>query len=163
TILKRNDISGKTGTTNDSRDTWFSGFTADLVATSWVGFDDMSRKLGRTTPNQNLINKNPQTANVIGNAMAGGEDGAKAAQPAWIRFMQKALHNVEEKPQPIPTNIVKLRIDRGSGKLSQRADHTSMFEYFVQGTEPGVFVTDSEFVDPYANSDPDAKQEEDIF
>ncbi|MFT5675001.1 MAG: penicillin-binding protein 1A [Paraglaciecola sp.] len=163
TLLKRNDIGGKTGTTNDSRDTWFSGFTADLVATSWVGFDDMSRKLGRTSPNQNLINKNPQSANLIGNAMSGGEDGAKAAQPAWIRFMQKALHNVEEKHQPIPTNIVKLRIDRGSGKLSQRTDHTSMFEYFIKGTEPGVFVTDSEFVDPYEISDPEAAQEEDIF
>ena len=57
-ILQRTDIAGKTGTTNDSRDTWFSGFHKDLVATTWVGFDNMGRQLGRATRNQNLINKN---------------------------------------------------------------------------------------------------------
>lgn len=90
-LLQRADIAGKTGTTNDSKDTWFSGFTNDLVATVWVGFDDMSRSLGRASRNQNLVNKNPQKFNFIGNAMIGGEDGAKAAEPAWIRFMQRAL------------------------------------------------------------------------
>ncbi len=87
-ILQRTDIAGKTGTTNDSRDTWFSGFHKDLVATAWVGFDNMGRQLGRATRNQNLINKNPEKFNWIGNALIGIEDGAKAAEPAWIRFMQ---------------------------------------------------------------------------
>ena len=131
-ILQRTDLAGKTGTTNDSRDTWFSGFNRDIVATAWVGFDDMNRVLGRATRNQNLINLNPEKFNWIGNAMIGAEDGAKAAQPAWIRFMQVALADEPEAPMPIPEEIVTVRIDRNSGKLTRRTDHTSLFEYFIR-------------------------------
>ncbi|MFQ3236466.1 MAG: penicillin-binding protein 1A [Paraglaciecola sp.] len=162
-LLKRGDISGKTGTTNDSRDAWFSGFTNDLVATVWVGFDDMSRTLGRTSRNQNLINKNPQKFNYIGNAMIGGEAGAKAAQPAWIRFMQKALDGVPQQKRPIPTNIISARIDGETGKLTQRTDHTSLFEYFSQGSAPENYVSDSEFFDPAQGDEQESKPVEDIF
>ncbi|WP_041713277.1 penicillin-binding protein 1A [Paraglaciecola sp. T6c] len=162
-LLQRADIAGKTGTTNDSKDTWFSGFTNDLVATVWVGFDDMSRSLGRASRNQNLVNKNPQKFNFIGNAMIGGEDGAKAAEPAWIRFMQQALDGVPEKKRPMPTDLVTTRIDLASGKLTQRTDHTSMFEYFMQGTAPTSYVSDSEFVDPAEESSEQSKPLEDIF
>lgn len=144
-ILGRTDIGGKTGTTNDSRDTWFSGFGPNLVATSWVGFDDNVRQLGRATRNQNLINKNPSKFNWIGNALIGSEDGAKAAQPAWIRFMQIALDGVEQTTKEIPQGIVRVRIDRATGLLSTKTDGSSMFEYFVKGSEPTTFVSDNTF------------------
>ena len=84
------DLAGKTGTTNEAKD-MFSGIGGHLVATAWVGFDDNNRSLGRTSGNQYLINKNPKRYNWMGNAMVGAEDGARVAQPVWIRFMQKAL------------------------------------------------------------------------
>ena len=162
-ILQRDDLSGKTGTTNDARDTWFSGFHRDIIATAWVGFDDMNRNLGRSTRNQNLINRNPEKFNWLGNAMIGGEDGAKAAQPAWIRFMQKILDGVPEEPMAIPEGVVRVRIDRGTGKLTRRTDHTTLFEYFAQGTEPKVFVLDDEIVDPAQGDENAAPEPEEIF
>nr|WP_136251431.1 PBP1A family penicillin-binding protein [Ningiella ruwaisensis] len=141
---QRSDIGGKTGTTNDARDTWFTGFAPGLVASAWVGFDDPARELGRATRNQNLINRNPERFNWIGNALIGAEDGAKAAQPAWIRFMQSVLEDVPEETKMIPEGIVRVRIDRETGKLTTRTDSSSMFEYFVQGTEPNTFVQDSD-------------------
>lgn len=162
-ILGRNDLAGKTGTTNDSKDTWFSGYSPDLVATSWVGFDDMSRALGRTSRNQNLINQNPDKYNWIGNAMFGGEDGAKAAQPAWIRFMADVLADVPEVAKPIPEGIITVRIDRASGKLTKRTDYTSMFEYFVEGTEPTNYVQSNEVIDPFESSEGNKSEPEEIF
>ena len=162
-ILGRTDIAGKTGTTNDSRDTWFSGFHKDLVATAWVGFDNMNRQLGRATRNQNLINKNPEKFNWIGNALIGTEDGAKAAGPAWIRFMQRALEDKPHTPIPVPENIVRVRIDRTSGKLTRRTDHTTLFEYFLQGTEPTTYVRDHEVVDPATQDTTTTPEPEEIF
>ena len=162
-ILQRTDIAGKTGTTNDSRDTWFSGFHKDLVAPAWVGFDNMGRQLGRATRNQNLINKNPEKFNWIGNALIGIEDGAKAAQPAWIRFMQHALESKPHTPMPVPENIVRVRIDRTSGKLTRRTDHTTLFEYFLQGTEPTTYVRDDEVLDPATQDKTTAPEPEEIF
>lgn len=144
-ILQRTDIGGKTGTTNDSRDTWFSGFGPGLVATAWVGFDDNVRQLGRASRNQNLINKNPDRFNYIGNALIGAEDGAKAAQPAWIRFMQVALDGTEQAIKEIPEGIVRVRIDRKTGLLTRKTDSSSMFEYFKKGTEPTTFVSEDSF------------------
>jgi penicillin-binding protein 1A len=160
---RRSDIAGKTGTTNDVRDTWFSGFTPDLVATAWVGFDDNNRRLGRSMPNQNLINKNPKTYNYIGNALVGSESGAHAAQPAWIRFMQHALASKPEHMLPMPTDLLTVRIDKGTGKLTNRTDKTSMFEYFTQGTEPQNFVTDAQIIEASEQSGQSKNQIEDIF
>lgn len=162
-ILQRTDLAGKTGTTNDSRDTWFSGFNRNIVATAWVGFDDMNRKLGRTSGNQNLIARNPEKYNWIGNGLVGSEDGAKAAGPAWIRFMQVAMKDMPHSPQPIPKDVVRVRIDRTSGKLTRRTDHTTLFEYFLRGTEPTVYVSQSEFVDPAESDDDDETEQETIF
>jgi penicillin-binding protein 1A len=160
---RRSDIAGKTGTTNDVRDTWFSGFTPDLVATAWVGFDDNNRRLGRTTRNQNLVNKNPQKFNYIGNALIGSESGAHAAQPAWIRFMQHALADQPEHLLPMPTDLLTVRIDKGTGKLTNRTDKTSMFEYFTDGTEPQVFVADAQIIEAAEQGEQSKKQIEDIF
>lgn len=161
-LLRRDDVAGKTGTTNDVRDTWFSGFTPDLVATTWVGFDDNNRRLGKASRNQNLVNKNPQKYNYIGNAMAESESGAVAAQPAWIRFMQIALEGVKEHQLPMPTDLVTVRIDKNSGKLTNRTDKTSMFEYFVEGTEPQIFVTESEIIE-VKDGEQNSKAYEEIF
>jgi penicillin-binding protein 1A len=160
-ILGRTDIGGKTGTTNDSRDTWFSGYAPGLVATSWVGFDDNQRQLGRTTRNQNLVNLNPEKFNWIGNALIGSEDGAKAAQPAWIRFMQVALADTPESPLVIPPGITQVRIDRTTGNLTQRSDHTSLFEYFAEGTEPTIMVRTDQVVDPLVTDGTKPKEQGD--
>ena len=163
-ILQRTDIGGKTGTTNDSRDTWFSGFAPGLVATSWMGFDDNNRQLGRTTRNQNLVNLNPDKFNWIGNALVGSEDGAKAAQPAWIYFMQEALKDVPHSPVTIPAGITQVRIDRATGKLTNRSDHTALFEYFAVGTEPTIEIRDDQIIDPLEQQQKNKKNEgDDIF
>lgn len=161
-LINRSDVAGKTGTTNDVRDAWFSGFTPDLVATTWVGFDDNNRRLGRTSANQNLINKKPKYS-YIGNVIIGSEAGASAAQPAWIRFMQHALAGKPEHLLPMPTDLLTVRIDKGTGKLTNRTDKTSMFEYFTQGTEPQVFVADAQIIEAADKGEQSKKQIEDIF
>ncbi len=129
--LNRRDIGGKTGTTNDSKDTWYSGFAPGLVATVWVGFDDHSRELGRTSYNANLDKEQ----------VSGAEAGAKTAQPAWIDFMIDAMVDVPEQRKDVPADIVKVRIDRATGLLTRKDDASSMFEYFVKGTEPTEYVS----------------------
>ncbi|MBW3165665.1 penicillin-binding protein 1A [Ferrimonas balearica] len=125
-LLKRHDIGGKTGTTNEARDTWFTGFAPHLIATAWVGFDDHSRQLGRTRWNK----YGPQ------DQITAGESGAKTAGPAWNQFMFDVLKGVPEQSTVIPEGIVTARIDRATGKLSNRTDASSRFEYFIEGTAP---------------------------
>ncbi|MGY5450784.1 penicillin-binding protein 1A [Agarivorans sp. MS3-6] len=134
--LKRRDIAGKTGTTNDAKDAWFSGFSPDLVVTSWIGFDNFNRELGEASYNQNLDK----------NQITGKEFGARTAQPAWIDFMKVGLEGVPEKPLQPPKNVNTVRIDRATGQLSNASDHTTRFEYFEKGTEP------TEYVKPAAGS-----------
>jgi penicillin-binding protein 1A len=130
--LGRRDIAGKTGTTNQSKDAWFSGFTRRLVTTSWIGFDDHQRNLGKTTYNNNLTN----------NQITGSEFGAKSAQPAWITFMESALPLFAEETFEPPVDIVSVRIDKTTGKLTTKTDRSSEFEYFIAGTEPTEYVTE---------------------
>ena len=130
--LKRRDIGGKTGTTNDSKDAWYNGYAPGLVATAWVGFDEHSRNLGRTTPNPNIEDD-----------VSGAEAGAKTAQPAWISFMDVALEDIPEHDKTLPNDIVRVRIDRNTGLLTNKQDSTSMFEYFLKGTEPTEYVTEN--------------------
>nr|WP_245217419.1 PBP1A family penicillin-binding protein [Rheinheimera maricola] len=131
--LKRRDISAKTGTTNDSKDTWFSGFTPDLAVTVWVGFDDANRSLGRALWHANMGQQQS----------AGTESGARTALPAWQAYMRKALALYPEQAKSTPTGLSSVRIDVQSGLLSRRTDHSSIFEYFKQGTEPTQYVTNS--------------------
>ncbi|MEW6983539.1 penicillin-binding protein 1A [Colwelliaceae bacterium 6471] len=130
-VLNRRDIAGKTGTTNESKDAWFSGFSRRLVATSWIGFDDHTRELGRTIYNNNL-DKNQAT---------GAEAGAMSAQPAWIKFMETALSDLPVELFEQPADVVSVRIDKATGKLTTKTDKSSLFEYFKAGTEPTEYVT----------------------
>ena len=149
--LGRRDIAGKTGTTNQSKDAWFSGFTRRLVTTSWIGFDDHQRNLGRTTYNNNLTK----------NQIVGSEFGAKSAQPAWITFMQSALPLFTEETFEPPVDIVSVRIDKTTGKLTTKTDRSSEFEYFITGTEPTEYVTEDNSSDILDGSVDD--EEEELF
>jgi len=102
--LGRGDIAGKTGTTNDGRDAWFSGFNPDLVATAWVGFDQ-ERPLGPD------------------------EEGARTALPMWIYFMREALAGAPQHRLPMPDGVVTARIGTESSEFSEEAP--AEFEYFL--------------------------------
>ncbi|MEC7939155.1 MAG: PBP1A family penicillin-binding protein [Pseudomonadota bacterium] len=147
--LKRRDIGGKTGTTNDSKDTWYSGYGPGMVATVWVGFDNHNRNLGRTKANSNLGK----------NQITGAEAGAKTAEPAWVDFMGTALAGVPAQRKEIPENIVRVRIDRDTGLLTNKYDSSSMFEYFVKGTEPTEYITERFNDDIYSTSSGETVEE----
>lgn len=146
--LKRRDIGGKTGTTNDSKDTWYSGYGPGMVATVWVGFDNHNRNLGRTKANSNLGK----------NQITGAEAGAKTAEPAWVDFMGTALAGVPAQRKELPENIIRVRIDRETGLLTNKFDSSSMFEYFEKGTEPTEYITER-FNDIYSTSSGEAVEE----
>ncbi|ATF90723.1 carboxypeptidase/penicillin-binding protein 1A [Cedecea neteri] len=121
--LKRRDIGGKTGTTNSSKDAWFSGYGPGVVTSVWIGFDDHRRDLGRTT-----------ASGAIKDQISGYEGGAKSAQPAWDDFMKIALSGVPEDPMAPPPGIVTVNIDRSTGQLANGGN--SREEYFIEGTQP---------------------------
>ena len=106
--IKRKDIGGKTGTTNNSKVAWYAGFGANLTTAVYIGFDDNKFNLGR------------------------GEAGAKSAMPAWISYMKAILKDTPERNLPTPANIVEKRIDVRSGLLA----NGGRVEYFIKGTEP---------------------------
>jgi penicillin-binding protein 1A len=108
-VLKRNDLAGKTGSTNDHRDAWFSGYNDGLVASVWVGFDDFSS---------------------LGHANGVGEFGAQAALPMWIAYMRATLNGVPEKPFEMPPGISTARIDPATGDLAASGDARGMLEVF---------------------------------
>ncbi|MDN3379424.1 MULTISPECIES: PBP1A family penicillin-binding protein [unclassified Pseudoalteromonas] len=147
--LERRDLSGKTGTTNDSVDTWFSGFNRNVMTSVWVGFDNPGNPLGRSTYNSNLSKSQ----------ITGAESGAKTAQPAWVDFMRVALKNQPEAPIEPPEGLVSIRIDLATGLLSQKNDYTSRFEYFKKGTAPTKYVM--QHVEDVFEED--TKTEEELF
>ncbi|MGV6988636.1 penicillin-binding protein 1A [Testudinibacter sp. P80/BLE/0925] len=107
--IKRSDVGGKTGTTNNSKVAWYAGYGANFATAVYVGFDDNKYDLGR------------------------GEAGASTAMPAWREYMKKALENIPERADPLPPNIIEKRIDKSSGLLT---DSGGRNEYFIKGTEP---------------------------
>ena len=108
----RRPAAGKTGTSNGQRDAWFVGFTPDLLAAVWVGFDDM-KKLGR------------------------GEAGGKTAAPIWADFMAKAMAGRPTKDFAQPPGIVVQRIDKASGLLAAPGQESgTLDEVFIDGTAP---------------------------
>jgi penicillin-binding protein 1A len=115
--LGRDDLAGKTGTTQLGRDAWFSGYNPDLVATAWVGFDQ-ERPLGA------------------------GEEGARTALPMWIYFMREALAGVPDHRLPMPDGVVTARIPADPSGFNE--DAPSQFEYFLADHLPaGLAGTDA--------------------
>jgi penicillin-binding protein 1A len=92
--LKRGDLAGKTGTTNDYIDAWFCGYQPTVVGIAWIGFDQPKR-------------------------MGNGETGAAAALPIWIGFMEQALKGVPESWQATPDGLVSITANDPSGKTSK--------------------------------------------
>ena len=111
--LGRSDIAGKTGTTNEAKDTWFNGFTPNLVATVWVGFDQ-ERPLGEA------------------------EEGAHTALPIWINFMGEALKGVTEERRAMPDGIVTLRISPENGTLVSAENPNGVPEIFMADHLPSA-------------------------
>ena len=105
-VLRRSDIAGKTGTTNDAISTWFSGFHDDLVSTVWVGTDDFS-------------------------SLGDNEFGSSIALPTWVDFMKKALTNLPEEDWKIPKGLSYVRVDRETGKPVDENSKNSYFELFL--------------------------------
>lgn len=147
--LNRRDISGKTGTTNEAKDAWFSGFTRRLVTTSWIGFDDPSRNLGKSVYNNNLGE----------NQITGKEFGAKSAQPAWISFMKVALTDIDNETFEAPAEIVSVRIDKATGKLTTKTNKSSLFEYFELGTVPTEYISTDNSADIFQNEESVSNEE----
>ncbi len=108
--IKRDDLAGKTGTTNNQVDAWFVGYNSDIVALTWVGFDQ------------------PQSLH---------EYGAQAALPMWIQFMQTALKGKPEHSLDQPTDIISIRIDPLTGMRAMGNNPNAIFEYFMQPFVPG--------------------------
>jgi len=104
--LGRSDIAGKTGTTNEARDTWFNGYNPSLVATVWVGFDQ-SRPLGE------------------------GEEGSRTAVPIWVDFMRVALARTPVRSWPMPEGLVQVRISPATGEVAGADDRDAIFETFM--------------------------------
>ena len=110
-VLGRTDLAGKTGTTNDQKDGWFSGFNQSLVATAWVGFDKLE-PLGR------------------------GETGGRSALPMWIDYMAVALEGVKAKKREQPDGMVTVRIDPATGLLAGSGQSDAVFETFREEYVP---------------------------
>jgi len=109
--LGRSDLAGKTGTTNEQRDAWFSGYSPSMVAIAWLGFDN-SQPLGNR------------------------ETGGKAALPMWIDFMREALKDSPQKPFSQPDGIVSILIDPLTGLRSDASNPNAIFEYFREQNTP---------------------------
>lgn len=105
-------IAGKTGTTNDSKDTWFIGFTPDIVMGVYIGFD-VPRSMGKK------------------------ETGAKVAAPVFKQFFQEALKDVPPVPFRVPDGIRLVQINADTGTRAKAGDVNMIWEAFIEGTEPG--------------------------
>lgn len=127
--LGREDLAGKTGTTNDQRDAWFSGYSSELVTTVWVGFDD-HQTLGRA------------------------EVGGKAALPIWIEYMGVALEGLPDQVPAMPTGVVQARIDPATGLLAALDTRGGIMEVFEAGRLPELQSTEGVDRDATTEEDP---------
>jgi penicillin-binding protein 1A len=108
--LKRKDLAGKTGTTNENVDAWFCGFNTSQVGIAWIGYDQ------------------PRT-------LGSNETGSAAALPIWISYMQRALKGVPEEARETPPGVVSVRINPETGLR----DDTSRFsDWFLAEFTPRI-------------------------
>jgi penicillin-binding protein 1A len=105
-VLGRHDIGGKTGTTNEERDTWFNGFNRSLAASVWVGFDDLS-------------------------PMGEGEQGSRTAVPIWVYFMREALRGTPDVPRRRAAGLIDARIVPSTGLIAVENDPSAIVETFM--------------------------------
>ncbi|WP_028467892.1 penicillin-binding protein 1A [Neptunomonas japonica] len=117
-VLNRSDLAGKTGTTNEQKDAWFTGFNSKLVTTSWVGYDQPA-PLGRS------------------------EFGGTAALPIWVDFMREALADTPEAPVPRPNGIVQVRIHSSTGLRASSKQSNTLYEYFKSEQTPHQGVAEN--------------------
>ena len=111
-VLKR-PLAGKTGTTSEATDVWFIGFTPNLVAGVWVGYD-VKKSLGPA------------------------ETGGRLALPLWITFMQKILPDFPPEDFTPPENVVAIPVNHMTGRPVPQDEKGGILEYFIKGTEPVV-------------------------
>lgn len=138
-VLERNDLGGKTGTTNDQKDAWFTGFGGDIVATVWVGYNNPI-PLGKR------------------------ETGGQAALPMWIDFMKLALDGKPERRFPMPVGIASVKIDPESGLQTSPRNPKAIDETFRveqipardDYQEPVNYPDDEIEPDPITRPDPNA-------
>ena len=116
--LKRQDIGGKTGTTNDSKDVWFVGYNPDVLTSVWIGMDN-NTTLGRW------------------------EYGANVALPVWIDYMKVALDGKPKHKLPQPEGLVTLRISPETGRLARQGDPGAIFEIFRKEYAPQLMNEES--------------------
>lgn len=107
--LQRDDLAGKTGTTNEQKDGWFAGFNSDLVTVTWVGFDQ------------------PKSLY---------EYGSKAALPIWVDFMKTALAKKPQHSMPQPQGLITIRIHAETGLAAQPWQKNTVFETFREENLP---------------------------
>jgi penicillin-binding protein 1A len=134
-VLKRTDIAGKTGTSNDHHDAWFCGFNGRLVAAAWVGFDQEA-------------------------SLGPGEEGGRTAVPIWIHFMREALRGTSEAPVPAPEGLVTVKISPATGLLASADDPGAVFETFIEGHLP---ETADPFATPDSGRDRSSDTDEPLF
>ena len=111
--LGRTDLAGKTGTTNEQRDAWFSGYNNYFVTSVWVGFDNHD-PLGRR------------------------ELGGRAALPIWIDYMGVALTDLADAPPAMPAGLAQARIDPDTGLLATLDNPDAIMEIFEAGNLPAM-------------------------
>lgn len=109
-VLNR-PVAGKTGTTNNLNDAWFLGYTPELVAGAWIGYDE-EKPLGRH------------------------ETGARAALPIWLKFMEKVTEGTPSRNFAIPDGIVFAKIDAETGLPAEPSTRETIFEAYKEGTAP---------------------------
>ena len=109
--LGRNDLAGKTGTTNDAADTWFNGYHPDLVTIVWVGFS----------------NHEPLGARAY---------GSNTPLPIWMEYMSHALKDIPEHSPTQPPGVLSMRIDAQTGAAATANNPRAIFEYFFREFAP---------------------------
>lgn len=112
-VLKRNDLAGKTGTTNDAADTWFNGFNSSLVASVWVGFSG----------------QDPLGSNAY---------GSNVPLPIWIDFMRAALVDVPEILPSQPAGVVTIKVDPKTGEAVSPSNPNGISEIFLTENAPNA-------------------------